>query len=208
MARRGVGNAKLLPAATAESGQGGRWCALRLPALFFFVLLWLLLIAVHPGQRATAAAATDFVAARSAGSTVGVECEGGGAVEAPSFWHVTDWHLNLHHSPRADVRDMCRSPTPDASRWPGPRGHFNCDPSRALAQLAARRMSSDRPAPSFVLLGGDSHGHVPPSVDGREAVTLSHRAACPLHPLCACADPSRTPPRAELTSSSRLRAGW
>ena len=55
------------------------------------------------------------------------------------FWHVTDWHLNLFHRADGDVRDMCRSATGDRARWPGPLGHFNCDPSRAVAQMAVRR---------------------------------------------------------------------
>ena len=62
---------------------------------------------------------------------------------ATFFWHVTDWHLNLFHDRHGDVRDMCRSATADASRWPGAFGHFNCDPSRQFAEAAVAQMAAD-----------------------------------------------------------------
>ena len=97
-----------------------------------------------------------------------------------TFWHVTDWHLNLFHKAHGDVRDMCRSGADDASRWPGPLGHFNCDPSRAVAELAMRRMVAVQPAPAFILLGGDNFGHVPPASEDAAAVTASHAAMAEL----------------------------
>ena len=98
------------------------------------------------------------------------------------FWHVTDWHLNLFHRPDGDVRDMCRSATGDRAHWPGPLGHFNCDPSRVMAQMAVRQMAAAQPAPAFLLLGGDNFGHVPPAAEDGAAVRASHVAmADPAH---------------------------
>jgi len=53
-------------------------------------------------------------------------------------------------------------------------GHFNCDPSRAVAQMAVRRMAAAQPAPTFLLLGGDNFGHVPPASEDAAAVRASH----------------------------------
>ena len=92
-----------------------------------------------------------------------------------TFWHVTDWHLNLLHDAHGDVRDLCRSPSADPQHWPAPLGHFNCDPSGMVAELAVNRMAAAMPDPTFILLGGDSHGHVPPAKDGRKATLASHR---------------------------------
>ena len=96
-----------------------------------------------------------------------------------TFWHVTDWHLNLFHRADGDVRDMCRS-VGDRAHWPGPLGHFNCDPSRAIAELAVRRMAAAQPAPAFLLLGGDNFGHVPPASENAAAVRASHVAMAEL----------------------------
>jgi 3',5'-cyclic AMP phosphodiesterase CpdA len=118
------------------------------------------------GPPRTRTPAAMFAAAASANTT--------------TFWHVTDWHLNLFHKAHGDVRDMCRSGADDASRWPGPLGHFNCDPSRAVAELAMRRMVAVQPAPAFILLGGDNFGHVPPASEDAAAVTASHAAMAEL----------------------------
>ena len=53
-------------------------------------------------------------------------------------------------------------------------GHFNCDPSRAVSQMAMRRMAAAQPAPAFLLLGGDNFGHVPPASEDAAAVRASH----------------------------------
>ena len=96
-----------------------------------------------------------------------------------TFWHVTDWHLNLFHKAHGDVRDMCRSEG-DSAHWPGPLGHFNCDPSKEIAALAVRRMVAAQPKPAFILLGGDSFGHVPSSKENAAAVRASHDAMAEL----------------------------
>ena len=109
------------------------------------------------------------------------------------FWHVTDWHLNLFHRPDGDVRDMCRSATGDRVHWPGPLGHFNCDPSRAVAQMAVRRMAAAQPAPAFLLLGGDNFGHVPPAAEDGAAVRASHVAMAELRTSNPSPSPSLSP---------------
>eukprot|EP00967_Tisochrysis_lutea_P121289 scaffold199704_cov28-Tisochrysis_lutea.AAC.2 len=102
------------------------------------------------------------------------------------MWHVADWHLNLWHEVRGDVVDMCRSTTPDSTRWPRAAGHWNCDPSRSLAAAAVRRMAALDPAPAAILLGGDSFGHVPPAKEALDALLASHRA---MHKLLSDAFP-------------------
>lgn len=106
-----------------------------------------------------------------------------------NLWHVADWHLNIFHDMHGDVVDMCRSPTVDASRWPGAFGHWNCDPSRSLAAAAVAEMARRFPAPHAILLGGDAFGHVPAAREDRGAVLASHRA---MHTLLRKAFP-RTP---------------
>ena len=89
---------------------------------------------------------------------------------------MTDVHLNPYHDPSGDVRDMCRTPTVDAARKPGLYGHFNCDPSPHVVELAFAHMASIEPAPAAILLGGDDLGHVPASKEGAEAARASQRA--------------------------------
>ncbi|KAL1510740.1 hypothetical protein AB1Y20_007027 [Prymnesium parvum] len=97
-----------------------------------------------------------------------------------TLWHLTDTHLNLWHSHTGDVREMCRVNTSERSRHPSAFGHFNCDPSPGLLELALERMRAAAPQPTLILWGGDVYGHVPPAREGAAAVARSQRVQAAL----------------------------
>ena len=59
-----------------------------------------------------------------------------------------------------------------ANPKPNPNPSPNTNPNPNPNPNQVRRMAAAQPAPTFLLLGGDNFGHVPPASEDREGTPL------------------------------------
>ncbi|XP_042885095.1 acid sphingomyelinase-like phosphodiesterase 3b isoform X2 [Penaeus japonicus] len=82
-----------------------------------------------------------------------------------TFWHVSDFHLDVNYTADGDITNMCWKKTSQAAEGgsatkPGAFGSYECDAPFKLVKSAVDAMKRIHPNPDFIMWTGDDTAHV------------------------------------------------